>query len=72
MSIREFIGKTEIRGILAIIIVIGGGYILCLTSIHNDIKFGVFGLMNLVGGFYFASSQGSEKKSETISKALDK
>ena len=72
MSIREFIGKTEIRGILALIIVIGGGYILCQQSIHNDIKFGIFGLMNLVGGFYYGSSSGSEKKSETLGKILEK
>lgn len=72
MSVKELFTKTEFRGILATIIIVGGGYILCINSVHNDIKFGIFGLMNLVGGFYFGSSSSSERKNETIKSMVEK
>lgn len=72
MSVKEIFSKTEFRGILATIIILGGGYILCINSIENDIKFGIFGIINLVVGFYFGSSSGSERKNETIRNMVEK
>jgi hypothetical protein len=55
----------NVPAILALIIVLGGGFILATTK-EPDVRTATVGLMTLVLGFYFGSSRGSERKDETI------
>jgi hypothetical protein len=51
------IQKTNIQGIIALIIVSVGLYILGWTAPANDVKIAVVGLMGSVIGYYFGSSK---------------
>ena len=51
------IQKTNIRGIIALIIIIIGLYILGWTAPENDVKIAVVGLMGYVSGYYFGNSK---------------
>jgi hypothetical protein len=66
MSWKDAISKTNIQGIIALIIIIGGLYILAFNRSSTDIKIAVVGLMGNVMGYYFGTSQGSAKKTELI------
>jgi len=51
------IQKTNIQGIIALIIISVGLYILGWTAPENDVKIAVVGLMGSVIGYYFGSSK---------------
>jgi len=51
------IQKTNIQGIIALIIIAVGLYILGWTSPENDVKIAVVGLMGSVIGYYFGNSK---------------
>lgn len=55
------IQKANIQGIIAIIIIAVGLYILGWNGSDNDVKIAVVGLMSSVIGYYF----GSAKKTPT-------
>jgi len=50
---------AKIQGIIALIIIIGGLYILAFNGSVTDIKIAVVGLMSSVIGYYFGSSKNS-------------
>lgn len=56
MSLKEAISKTNIQGILAVIVICAGFHILTETK-ESDIKIAVVGLMGTVLGYYFGSSK---------------
>lgn len=56
--------------VLALIVVFGGGIILCTTS-QADVRTAVVGLITLVLGFFFGTSASSQRKDGTIA-ALSK
>ena len=56
MSLKEAISKTNIQGILAIIVICSGFYILNTTK-EADMKIAIVGLMGTVLGYYFGSSK---------------
>lgn len=56
MSWREAISKTNIQGILAVIVICSGFHILNTTK-EADIKIAIVGLMGTVLGYYFGSSK---------------
>lgn len=51
------IQKTNIQGIIALIIIIAGLYILGWNKATNDVRIAVVGLMGSVIGYYFGSSK---------------
>ena len=51
------IQKTNIQGIIALIIISVGLYILGWNKADNDTKIAVVGLMGSVIGYYFGSSK---------------
>lgn len=72
MSFKEAFIQTNIRGILALIVVCFGFYIMAFTKSDSDVKMATVTLMSLVLGYYFGTTQGSTRKDETISKQLEK
>ena len=56
MSLKEAITKTNIQGILAVIVICSGFHILNTTH-DADIKIAIVGLMGTVLGYYFGSSK---------------
>lgn len=56
MSIKEAISKTNIQGILAIIVIVEGFYILNMTK-DASTRLAVVALMGTVLGYYFGSSK---------------
>jgi len=58
---------VSVAPLLAIIIVVGGFLVIVYAP---SAKTETVGMMMLVLGFYFGSSQGSQNKSETIAKQL--
>jgi len=71
MSTKEAFLKANIQGIIALIIIIGGLYILAFNNSTNDIKIAIVGLMSSVIGYYFGSSRSTAKKDETIAEQLN-
>jgi len=51
------IQKTNIQGVIALIIIIVGLYILGWTAPENDVKIAVVGLRGSVIGYYFGNSK---------------
>jgi hypothetical protein len=51
------IQKTNIQGIIALIIISVGLYILGWNAAENDVKIAVVGLMGSVIGYYFGNSK---------------
>lgn len=51
------IQKTNIQGIIALIIIAVGLYILGWSKTTNDVRIAVVGLMGSVIGYYFGSSK---------------
>jgi len=68
MSYKEAFLKANIQGIIALIIIIGGLYLLYLDDSGNDVKMAVVGLMSMVVGYYFGSSTPKIKHDETLNK----
>lgn len=66
MSYKELVNNTNIRGVLSIATIGMGFYILAFLEPENDVKMAVVGLMSLVLGYYFGSSQNSNEKDKTI------
>jgi len=71
MGIFEGVCKVNIQGLIAIIVVVGGLYILAFNNSTNDIKIAVVGLMVSVLNYYFGSSKSTAKKDETIAEQLN-
>lgn len=69
---KELFGKTNIQGVLALIIIVGGFYILAFRTSTSDVKIATVGLMSSVIGYYFGSSRSTAKKDETIANFIDK
>lgn len=63
---KDFLSTITIKGMIAIIIIVGGLYILAFNNSTADIKIATVGLMSSVIGYYFGSSSASGKKDETI------
>ena len=57
--------------ILALLVIIGGGYMLIINS-DTDVKFAVTSMMTLVLGYYFGKSSSEWRKDSTISRLTDK
>lgn len=57
--------SKNISSILALVVVVGGGITLTMTS-QADVQTAVVGLMTLVLGFYFGTSHSSRNKDATI------
>ncbi len=55
----------NVPAILALVVVVGGGYVLATTT-EPDVRTAVVSLMTLVLGFFFGSSTGSHAKDGTI------
>jgi len=51
------IQKTNIQGVIALIIIAVGLYIVGWTAPENDVKIAVVGLMGSVIGYYFGNSK---------------
>lgn len=66
---RSLIGPNFIRGILALVVVVGGGYLLATGD--NDLRMTIVTLMTLVLTFYFGTSQGSDDKNVELSRRAD-
>lgn len=64
--------RVNIQGIVAMIIICGGLYILGFNQATNDVKIAVVGLMSSVVGYYFGSSRSTAKKDEVIANQLEK
>ena len=71
-KLNEAFAKTNIQGLLALIIIIGGLCILAFQNASSDIKIAVVGLMSSVLGYYFGSSRSTAKKDETIANMIEK
>lgn len=56
----------SITTILALVVVVGGGWVLQNDGIDTDVKFTINTMMALVLGYYFGTTRGSGKKDETI------
>lgn len=73
--VNESINATylakNIVPILALLVVFGGGVILCTTT-QADVRTAVVGLVTLVLGFFFGSSSNSKRKDETIAALTEK
>lgn len=54
--------RFHMRGVIAIIIIIVGFYILAFNGSPNDIKMAVAGLMGTVVGYYFVSTDKTKPK----------
>ena len=65
MSYKEAFLKANIQGIIALIIILGGLYLLYKDESGNDVKMAVVGLMSMVVGYYFGSSTPKAKHDET-------
>ena len=48
--------KETIKPILALIIVLGGLFILCYQQPQNDVKIALVGLMGTIVGYYFGGA----------------
>ena len=64
--------KTNIQGIIALIIIIGGLLFLAFVDAVDVIKTTVSNLMLVVTGYYFGSSRSTAKKDETIANFIEK
>lgn len=53
--------KVNIQGIIAIIIIIIGFYLLSIKTTPSDVKMAIVGLMSMVVGYYFGSSEHNKK-----------
>lgn len=67
MKLLETILKINIRGPIALIVVVWGFLTINLAHVTQTDKNQIYMLMVLVLSFYFGSSQSSGKKDETIS-----
>ena len=48
--------KEQIKPILALIVILGGLYILCFQQPNNDVKIAIVGFIGTILGYYFGSS----------------
>lgn len=64
--------NRSIASILALVVIIGGGYFLTSTGTQENIKFAIISLMSMVLGYYFGSSRGSLSKDAAISRLSKK
>lgn len=53
--------KVNVQGVLGILIVVWGLYILAFLKPTNDIIIAITGLMGYVTGYYFGDSKKNEK-----------
>lgn len=53
--------RFNIRGIIGVLVIIIGFYLLHDKETPNDVKMAVIGLMGTVLGFYFVSSERNKK-----------
>ena len=72
MTNIDTIFKMNIRGPIALIVVIGGFLTIIYAHVTQTDKNQIYMLMVLVLSFYFGSSQNSAKKDETIANQLNK
>ena len=72
MSIKETFLKTNIQGIIALIVVIGGYWTIWYSNVNQTDKNQIYMLMVMVLSFYFGSSRSTTKKDETIANELEK
>ena len=71
MKYLETILKINIRGPIALIVVVWGFLTINLAAVTQTDKNQIYMLMVLVLSFYFGSSQSSGKKDETIANQLE-
>lgn len=72
MSYKDAFLKTNIQGIIALIIICGGLYVLAFNNATTDVKIAIVSLMSSVVGYYFGSSRSTAKKDEVIANQLEK
>ena len=72
MKYFDAILKINIRGPIALIVVVWGFLTINLSAVTQTDKNQIYMLMVLVLSFYFGSSQSTAKKDETIAKQLNK
>ena len=64
---RRLFLNVKIQPVLAIIVVMGGLFLIYLGNVDSSDKIGLFGIIGLVLNFYFGSSKSSTTKDQTIS-----
>lgn len=72
MSINEAFGRTNIQGIIALIIIIGGFVFLGFLNPNETTSVSIINLMIMVVSYYFGSSRSTAKKDETIANLIEK
>lgn len=62
MSFKEYLIKSNVQVVLAILVVVWCLYALTFVELDSDIRIVFAGYIGLVLGFYYGSSQGSQNK----------
>ena len=65
---NNILQRFNIRGIIAVLVVLIGFYMLHDKETPNDVKMAVIGLMGTVLGYYFVSSERNKKKDDNENK----
>jgi len=72
MSIKDAFLKTNIQGIIALVIIVGGLCFLSFAKSTEAIQVSISNFIMVVLGYYFGSSRSGVEKDKTISEFLDK
>lgn len=65
---NNILQRFNIRGIIAVLVILIGFYMLHDKETPNDVKMAVIGLMGTVLGYYFVSSERNKKKDDNENK----
>lgn len=73
MEMNTFKELTDglFRKILALILVVGGGWYLWIAAPKGEVKAYVFSLISVAVGFYFGTSQGSSDKAKQLKEIIE-
>lgn len=70
-KINEFFAKKNIQGILALVIILSGLYILAYKDKDKDVIIAIVGLMSTVIVYYFKITKRTVSKDKTIANILE-
>lgn len=62
MSLRDYLGKSNVQTVLAIFVTVFCFYSLTFIKLENDVKLFYCTCIGAVMGFYFGSSRSSQLK----------
>lgn len=71
MSLKEAFLKTNIQGVIALMIITGGFLFLAFLDRSETTSVSITNLMIMVVSYYFGSSRSTAKKDETIANQLE-